>query len=121
MPRRRIKSRAACGRGMRLCAELVLALALSPAAAAAADAARGKILYETRCGACHESSVYQRGARKAKTFAALRSQVLRWSAQVGGAWSADEIDDVTLYLNQRFYRFPCPASLCKRDQALLER
>ena len=101
---------------------LVTSLALGISAArAATDAERGNVLYETRCNACHASSVHNREARKAKSFAALRAQVLRWSAQAGGAWSAGEIDDVTLYLNRRYYRFPCPLDLCKADQALLVR
>lgn len=83
----------------------------------AADAARGGMLYEMRCKACHASSVHKPGARKAKSFDALRAQVLRWSAEAGGRWTADEIDDVTLYLNQRFYRFRCPQSVCKTNQA----
>ncbi|MFA5913521.1 MAG: cytochrome C [Burkholderiales bacterium] len=99
----------------------LLAGAAVPSAAQAADAERGKVLYETRCNACHESSVHNRSARKAKSFASLRAQVLRWSEQVGGSWNAEEIDAVTLYLNQRYYRFPCPQSLCKADQAALTR
>ncbi len=87
------------------------------AAQAFGDAERGKMVYETRCTACHESSVYKQDSRKAKSFDALRAQVLRWSAEVGGVWTADEIDDVTLYLNQRYYRFPCPQTLCRADQA----
>jgi mono/diheme cytochrome c family protein len=79
------------------------------------------MLYETRCNACHASSVHQRKARKAKSFDGLRAQVLRWSAEVGGSWSGDEIDDVTLYLNQRYYRFGCPQSVCKADHASLAR
>lgn len=90
-------------------------------AAMAADAGRGGILYETRCNACHERSVHNRDARKAKSFDALRAQVLRWSAEAGGAWTAEETDDVTLYLNQRYYRFPCPQRLCRADQALTTR
>ena len=86
----------------------------------AADAVRGSVLYETRCKACHASSVRNQGARKAKSFEGVRAQVLRWSKEVGGSWSADEIDDVTLYLNRRFYRFPCPQSVCPK-QAALER
>jgi len=97
------------------------ALACAGFSAAAADAGRGKILYETRCSACHEISVHHRDARKAKDFDALRAQVLRWSAEAGGAWSADEIDDVALYLNERFYRFPCPQRLCKAQQASIAR
>ncbi len=103
---------------------ITLALAVSPglsAAQALGDAGRGKVLYETRCVACHEISVHNRNARKAATFTGLRAQVERWSEQVGGSWSAGEVDDVTLYLNQRFYRFPCPQTLCKADQASIVR
>ena len=89
--------------------------------ASAADADRGKLLYEARCSACHESSVHDRKARKAASYAALRAQVLRWSAEVGGSWSAEEVDSVALYLNQRYYRLPCPPDLCKANQASLAR
>jgi len=100
---------------------LVLSLAGQSAAQAATGTDRGKLLYETRCGACHATSVHNRSARKAKTFYGLREQVLRWSAEVGGSWSGDEIDDVAQYLNQRYYRFRCPQSVCKDNQASLAR
>src|SRR5476651_831524 len=102
-------------------ASLALGLAGLSASADAADPGRGGMLYETRCIACHSSSVHQRGARKAKSFDGLRVQVVRWSNEVGGSWSGDEIDDVTLYLNQRYYRFPCPQSVCKADRTSLAR
>ena len=102
-------------------ASLALGLAALSGPALAADPERGSTLYETRCSACHESSVHQRSARKAKSFDGLRAEVLRWSAEAGGRWSRDEIDDVTLYLNQRYYGFPCPKSMCKADQASLAR
>jgi mono/diheme cytochrome c family protein len=102
-------------------ASLALGLAGLSGSAVAADPGRGSMLYETRCNACHASSVHQRKARKAKSFDGLRAQVLRWSAEVGGSWSGDEIDDVTLYLNQRYYRFRCPQSVCKADHASLAR
>jgi len=104
-----------------VCGPLIASLALIVAGicapAAAADAARGKVLYETRCAACHASSVHNRNARKAKTFQALRAQVRRWSVEAGGSWSADEVDDVTIYLNRRYYRFPCPPGVCASHQA----
>jgi mono/diheme cytochrome c family protein len=102
-------------------ASLALGLAGLSGAQAAVDAERGKILYETRCSACHASSVHQRSARKAKSFGGVRVQVVRWSTEVGGSWSGDEIDDVTRYLNQRYYRFRCPQSVCKANQASLAR
>jgi mono/diheme cytochrome c family protein len=102
-------------------ASLALGLAALAGSVAAADDGRGSALYETRCMACHASSVHQRSARKAKSFDGLRAQVLRWSAEVGGNWSEAEIDDVAQYLNQRYYRFPCPQTLCKADQTSLVR
>jgi mono/diheme cytochrome c family protein len=102
-------------------ASLALGFAGLSVSAAAADAERGGQLYETRCKACHASSVHQRSARKAKSFDGVRVQVLRWSNEVGGTWSGDEIDDVALYLNRRYYRFPCPQSVCKAIQASLAR
>lgn len=104
-----------------LIAPLALSLAGLCAAQAPADAERGRILYETRCGSCHASSVHLRSARNAKSFDSLRTQVLRWSAAAGGSWSADEIDDVSLYLNQRYYRFPCAHAGCTADRASLAR
>jgi len=98
---------------------LALVLAGLPQARAE-DAAQGKTLYETRCTDCHESSVHQRSARKAKSYAGVRAQVARWSEQTGGPWSKEEIDSVTYYLNQRYYHFPCPQSLCKADKISLQ-
>lgn len=104
---------------------LIAALALGFAglcwAQGPADAERGKVLYETRCSACHASSVHQRNARKAKSFDSLRVEVLRWSVEAGGSWSAGEIYDLTLYLNQRYYRFPCPPTLCSAGKVSLTR
>lgn len=90
-------------------------------AQAPADAERGKILYEARCSACHASSVHNRDSRKAKSYDGLRAQVLRWSAEAGKGWTADEIDAVALYLNRLYYQFPCPQQLCKAEQASLNR
>jgi mono/diheme cytochrome c family protein len=98
-----------------------LAFAAPSGPVAAADAERGRVLYETSCSACHKDGVHRRSARKAKSFDAIRAQVARWSAEVGGRWSEDEIDDVAFYLNQRYYRFRCPASVCKPNHALLAR
>ena len=104
-----------------LIASIALGFSGLSGAQAAADAERGKNLYETRCSACHESSVHNRSARKAKSFDGVRVQVARWSNEVGGNWSGDDIDDVTLYLNQRYYHFPCPPGMCKANQASLAR
>ena len=89
------------------------AAALAGAPAAAQDLSRGRALYETRCTACHETSVHQRSSRKAQSFASLRAEVERWNASTGGDWKRDEVDQVTAYLNERYYRFDCPPAVCK--------
>jgi hypothetical protein len=88
-----------------------------PGSAHGADADRGKALYETRCDRCHGSGIHAREARKAVSFDAIRAQVARWNGELGGGWSVDDIDDVTVYLNSRYYFFPCPESVCRRGQA----
>ena len=100
--------------GFAAVATLVLAIASSSLAgdAAAADAARGKALYETRCNACHNTSVHQSAARKAVNFGEIRAQVARWSGQLGTSWDAGDIDDISVFLNDLNYRLPCPPAAC---------
>ena len=92
--------------------------ALAPAHGA--DAERGGALYAVRCDLCHGTSVHVREARKATSFEGVRAQVARWNAELGGAWSGDEINDVTVYLNKRYYFFACPESVCRSGQARRE-
>lgn len=91
---------------------LAMTLAGTPAAGAA-DAERGRILYDAKCGGCHGESVHGREKRLATDFEAVRGWVLRWSANLGLAWTNDEVDDVSVHLNARYYRFRCPASVCR--------
>ena len=88
-----------------------LAAAAPPAHAQAVQL--GRALYETRCIACHASSVQQRESRRAADFGALRDEVARWAATAGGAWLDEEIDSVTAYVNDRWYRYPCPETICR--------
>ncbi|MGA8055282.1 MAG: cytochrome C [Burkholderiales bacterium] len=90
-------------------------LALSPARAQ--DLARGKAIYETRCIGCHSMGVHVRESRKARDFAGVRAQVVRWTTEAGGTWTPEEIDDVAAYLNELYYRYPCPVTVCKADKA----
>lgn len=91
---------------------LVLALG-APVAIAQPAIERGRALYETRCIACHEKSVHQRESRKAQDFAGVRREVERWSTNIGGEWRAEELDAVAAFLNDRYYRFPCPPTVCR--------
>ncbi len=81
--------------------------------ALAADADRGKLLYEARCDSCHDQSVHTRGRRVAANFEEVRKYVRRWNINLGGAWGEEEITDVVIYLNGKFYFYECPETVCK--------
>lgn len=78
--------------------------------------ARGRDLYEQSCTSCHGKSVHDRNPRSARGISEIRGFVERWSTQLGTRWSATQVDDVVLYLNQRFYHYPCPDENCVRQR-----
>lgn len=97
-----------------IAAATLFAVALSGSmSAAAVDADRGRVLYESRCEGCHAASVHGREKRVATDFESARAWVRRWSANLGLGWTDDDVIDVTVYLNDRYYRFRCPATVCK--------
>lgn len=87
----------------------------------AADVARGKALYEVACVHCHDRSIHDRKQLAARSFDDVRTYVRRWSSVALQQWSAAEIHAVTLYLNQRYYRYPCDTPDCKHEVTLLGR
>jgi mono/diheme cytochrome c family protein len=97
----------------------VVALSFLATCANAADTDRGKSLYESRCDTCHESSVHSRAARSARTFDHIRAFVSRWDRELGQSWTNEEINEVARYLNERYYHYPCPVSVCRSKQARL--
>lgn len=80
--------------------------------AAAAGPARGRALYEAQCKSCHNESVHNDASRKARNFEAARARVADFAGQLKTHWTAAQIDDVAVYLNERYYSFPCPPQLC---------
>ena len=84
------------------------ACALLAGSAAAADAERGRGLYEQRCTACHAQSVHSRAHRVAADYGEVRGWVQRWNDTLGLAWQSEDIDDVTAFLNETYYRYPVP-------------
>ena len=99
---------------------IAAAAAFFAAAAHAGDTDRGELLYGARCAGCHSESVHSRAARKALTIEGIKAQVRRWNAYLDGAWGEREIDDVTTYLNDLYYRYPCTPEVCPEKQALRE-
>ncbi len=95
------------------CALLLACTALARSdAAPAADAGRGRSLYESACNGCHAESVHGREKRAATDYEAIRGWVRRWSASLGLKWTDDEVADVAAHLNARYYRFACPPPGC---------
>jgi hypothetical protein len=92
---------------------LIAAAAIAPVGVApAADLERGRYLYESRCGGCHAESVHGREKRAARDFEEVRGWVRRWSANLGLKWADDDVGDVTVHLNARYYKYACPPADC---------
>jgi mono/diheme cytochrome c family protein len=87
------------------------------AAVAAADVQRGRLLYETYCIACHTTQAHWRDKHIVASWADLLYQVTRMQKNAGQDWSSTEISDVATYLNELFYKMPCPSPGCGEPQA----
>ena len=84
---------------------LTSVLVVSAGNARAADAERGKLLYENHCKVCHTSVVHVREDRKAGSREEVRTWIQRWTKELGLQWGSAEVDDVIEYLNERYYKF----------------
>ncbi len=82
-----------------LCTVLVL-----PQAIAEEQFDRGQALYEHHCMSCHESWAHTREGRHVRTISELRARTEAWSIHSRLDWSAEEVNDVTDYLNRTFYQ-----------------
>ncbi len=76
--------------------------------ASAADAERGRLLYETHCIGCHDTRVHKRDGKIAADYDDIRMQVLRWQSNTFLRWDTVDIDAVATYLARTFYKVPCP-------------
>ncbi len=73
--------------------------------AGAADIARGQSLVQQHCMACHDNGIYTRPNRRVTSLPGLQKQVRRCELSLGLKWFDDDINDVTAYLNDTFYKF----------------
>ena len=73
--------------------------------AGAADAARGRALYENHCTVCHTPKIHSRPNRIPINVEEIRQIVTHWAKEENLRWSRDEIDDVVWYLNQTKYKY----------------
>lgn len=97
---------------MKFAGALAIASFAAAGTASAADPARGRALYEAQCKGCHNESVHNDTSRKARNFEEARARVADFSAQLKTGWKSAQIDDVAVFLNERYYSFPCPPKLC---------
>jgi hypothetical protein len=74
--------------------------------ARAADAARGRALYENHCQHCHTSKIHSRVNRLPMTKNELRTIVDDMRRQIDLPWTPDETEDVLDFLNRTRYQFP---------------
>lgn len=90
--------------------QLIFALSLccgmaSSAYARAPDESRGELLYSTHCNTCHSLQIHWREQKLATDWKSLKAQVNRWQAYAKLGWREEDIADVALYLNTRYYKF----------------
>ena len=79
---------------------------LVPFLAGAQDPERGRLLYQTHCGACHSERTHDERLRPAvKDLAELRDMVAHWAPHSKRTYTLDELEDIAQYLNEAHYRF----------------
>ena len=97
----------------------VLAAAGAPAHSqpGAYDAQRGRLLYETQCGACHTAQAHWRDKRLVHSWSDLVREVARWEQAAGQHWSEQDVGDTAAYLNGVYYRMACQSLGCEGTRA----
>jgi mono/diheme cytochrome c family protein len=85
---------------------LVMVLLCGPVAVhAAGDPVRGEKLH-AYCLGCHGTALYLPPQAKVKTLAALKKEIARWNDRMNPKFNKQEIEDLVVYLNRDFYKFP---------------
>ncbi len=65
----------------------------------------GKRLHDANCISCHDAAMYSREDRRISDFTLLQQQVRRCDANLGSRLSAEDLQQLTAYLNQAYYHF----------------
>ena len=66
----------------------------------------GKAIHDANCISCHDTGVYTRADHKMTDLTMLAAQVRRCDANLGTKLFDEDIDKVTAYLNDTYYKFP---------------
>ena len=70
------------------------------------DVHPGKAIHDANCISCHDSGVYTRADRKMTDLTMLAGQVRRCDANLGTKLFDEDLDSVTAFLNETYYKFP---------------
>lgn len=77
------------------------------------DAVHGKAVHDQNCMGCHDNMMggdgnrlYTRDDRRIKSIEGLMGQVSRCNAMQNIGLSDDDLNGITKYLNENFYKFP---------------
>jgi len=87
---------------------LICAAIVTDSSARSADLERGKLLHDNHCRMCHDPIAYKRSTAAAADYAEVRAQVVRWQSNTGLRWSEEDVDNVTAYLAQTYYKLTQP-------------
>jgi hypothetical protein len=87
-------------------ASAALLAALLVPTAEAASALRGRLLYENFCYHCHITEIHYRVNSRVDSLGKLVHMVALWQEEMQLGWRAEDVADVTSYLNWVYYRFP---------------
>jgi len=80
--------------------------ASAPATVIAAGGHPGQAIHDANCISCHDSGVYTRADRKMTNLEMLTGQVRRCDANLGTKLFDEDLDSVTAFLNETYYKFP---------------
>lgn len=70
------------------------------------DPAKGKVIHDQQCVACHDSSVYTRPNRMVKSVEGLIGRVNFCNRQLNKKLTDDQVNDIINYLDKQYYHFP---------------
>lgn len=89
-----------------LCAVLAVPVFLGTTLVhAAGDVANGEKLYRAACFGCHDTSIHTRTDKIIFSKKALRKRVEFCEGNTSAGWNAQQMDDVTEWLNATFYKY----------------
>jgi mono/diheme cytochrome c family protein len=70
------------------------------------DTGRGSMLYDNHCIQCHTRQIHWREKNSVTDWESLIAQVDRWQHASGLLWSQADIEEVSRYLNSKYYHYP---------------